>query len=136
MMLVALAGPATNFVLAALSALALGASIAGLGDVPQAGVTRFIVDNLLNFVLINVFLGVFNLIPLPPFDGGHVVQGLLPRAAAIQYGKLARFGFPILLVLLIVLPAISPRADVIRLVIAPIASAVTRFFLGLAQLGF
>jgi Zn-dependent protease len=134
MMLVALAGPATNFVLAALSGLALSALIAGLG-IPQAGVALFIVYNLINFVLINVFLGVFNLIPLPPFDGGHVVQGLLPRAAAIQFSKLARFGFPILLVLLLVLPAISPSADVIRLVIAPIASAVARFFLP-AQIGF
>ncbi|MGH6616840.1 site-2 protease family protein [Sphingomonas sp.] len=136
MMLVALAGPITNFVLAALSALMLGALVAGLGDTPPGDITRFIAANLFNFVRINVFLGVFNLIPLPPFDGGHVVQGLLPRPAAIQYGKLARFGFPILLVLLIVLPAISPNADVIGLLIAPIASAVVGFFLGLAQLGF
>jgi hypothetical protein len=63
------------------------------------------------------------------------VQGLLPRAAAIQYSKLARFGFPLLLFLLFVLPMISPQADIVRRVIGPIASAVADFFLGFAQLG-
>lgn len=135
MMLVALAGPATNFALAALTAFAL-AALGGLtGGVPAGGVARFVFDNLVNFLLINVFLGVFNLIPLPPFDGGHVVQGLLPRAAAIRYGRLARFGLPLLLVLLLVLPAISPRLDVVGHVVQPIAMAVAGVFLGVAQLG-
>ena len=139
MMLVALAGPATNFVLATLAALSLGAFVGLHGGIPAQGaphtVAGFVFDSLYSFVLVNVFLGVFNLIPLPPFDGGHVVQGLLPRAAAIQYSKLARFGFPLLLFLLFVLPMISPKADIVRRVIGPIASAVADFFLGIAQLG-
>ncbi len=136
MMLVALAGPATNFVLAGITALALGAMTGfGGGTVPHGTVAAFVFANLFNFLLINVFLGTFNLIPLPPFDGGHVVQGLLPRAAAIHYARLARFGLPILLVLLLVLPAISPRLDVVRHAIQPIALAVAGFFLSIAQLG-
>jgi Zn-dependent protease len=139
MMLVALAGPATNFVLATFAALSLGAFVGLHGGIPADGaphtVAGFVFDSLYSFVLVNVFLGVFNLIPLPPFDGGHVVQGLLPRAAAIQYSKLARFGFPLLLFLLFVLPMISPQADIVRRVIGPIASAVADFFLGFAQLG-
>ncbi|WP_242140269.1 site-2 protease family protein [Sphingomonas sp. TREG-RG-20F-R18-01] len=139
MMLVALAGPATNFVLATFAALALGAFVGLHGGIPAQGaphtVAGFVFDSLYSFVLVNVFLGVFNLIPLPPFDGGHVVQGLLPRAAAIQYSKLARFGFPLLLFLLFVLPMISPQADIVRRVIGPIASTVADFFLGFAQLG-
>jgi len=139
MMLVALAGPATNFVLATFAALSLGAFVGLYGGIPAQGaphtVAGFAFDSLYSFVLVNVFLGVFNLIPLPPFDGGHVVQGLLPRAAAIQYSKLARFGFPLLLFLLFVLPMISPQADIVRRVIGPIASAVADFFLGFAQLG-
>ncbi|MET3827968.1 Zn-dependent protease [Sphingomonas sp. PvP055] len=139
MMLVALAGPATNFVLATFAALSLGAFVGLHGGIPAQGaphtVAGFVFDSLYSFVLVNVFLGVFNLIPLPPFDGGHVVQGLLPRAAAIQYSKLARFGFPLLLVLLFVLPMISPQADIVRRVIGPIATAVADFFLGFAQLG-
>lgn len=139
MMLVALAGPVTNFVLATLTALALGAFVGTVGGIPTPAppVTWavFAFDNLRNFLLINVFLGVFNLIPLPPFDGGHVVQGLLPRAAAAHYARLARFGFPLLIVLLFVLPMISPNADIVRRVIGPIAEAVASFFLGIARLG-
>lgn len=138
MMFVALAGPVTNFVLATLTSLVLLAYVGLIGGVPAAGthtIDSFGFDNLVNFLLINVFLGVFNLIPLPPFDGGHVVAGLLPRAAAIQYAKLARFGIPILLILLLVLPRISPRLDIIGHVIQPIAAAVAGFFLGIAQLG-
>lgn len=139
MMLVALAGPATNFVLATITALALGAFVGMSGAIPAQGAPHtihgFVFDSLYSFLLVNVFLGVFNLIPLPPFDGGHVVQGLLPRRAAVHYAKLARFGFPLLLFLLFVLPMISPKADIVRRVIGPIAAAVADFFLGIAHLG-
>jgi Zn-dependent protease len=108
MMLVALAGPATNFVLATLTAFVLAGLLLVLHGVPA---------------------------PLPPFDGGHVVQGLLPRAAAIHYAKLARYGFPLLLVLLFVLPMISPQTDIVHRFVAPIAGAATDFFFGIANLG-
>lgn len=142
MIFVALAGPATNFVLAIVAAFALVALLASAGGVPAGvppyTVVRFAFDNLFNFIIINVFLGTFNLIPLPPFDGGHVVAGLLPRAAAVQYAKLARYGIPILLILIVVLPMISPRADVIGRVIGPLAGAITGAItgaiLGLAHL--
>jgi|UniRef100_UPI0035CA619D Zn-dependent protease len=137
MMLVALAGPATNFVLATLTALGLAAYVGMIGGQPAPfphTVQGFVFDSLVSFLLVNVFVGVFNLIPLPPFDGGHVVQGLLPRAAAVQYAKLARFGMPLLLILLFVLPMISPQADVVRRVIGPIATAVANAFLHIAQL--
>ena len=139
MMLVALAGPATNFVLATLTAFVLAGLLLVLhgvpAPVPPFTLARFAVDNLGNFLQINVFLGIFNLIPLPPFDGGHVVQGLLPRAAAIHYAKLARYGFPLLLVLLFVLPMISPQTDIVHRFVAPIAGAATDFFFGIANLG-
>lgn len=139
MIFVALAGPGTNFVLATITALALAAFVGLAGGVPPEAppytAQGFVFDSLYSFLLVNVFLGVFNLIPLPPFDGGHVVQGLLPRAAAAQYAKLARFGFPLLIFLLFVLPMLSPQADIVRRVIGPIANAVADFFLGIAQLG-
>jgi Zn-dependent protease len=137
MVLVALAGPATNFVLATLTALALAAYVGVIGGQPQQiphSVQSFLFASLVSFLIINVSLGVFNLIPLPPFDGGHVVQGLLPRAAAVQYAKLARFGMPLLLILLFVLPMISPQADIVRRVIGPIAEAVIGVYLHIAQL--
>ena len=136
MIFVALAGPGTNFVLATLAALLLAAFFSG--SVPSGAalytVSGFTFRSLVSFVWVNVSLGVFNLIPLPPFDGGHVVQGLLPRAAAIQYAKLARFGFPLLLILLFVLPMLSPKLDIVRRLIGPIANAAFEFFLGIAQL--
>lgn len=133
MMLVAMAGPATNFVLAMLAALGLVLFFAD-GTAMPTGTSLFVFENLRNFLVINVFLGVFNLIPLPPFDGGHVVQGLLPRVAAVHYAKLARFAFPVMIVLLLVLPMLSPQADIVGRVVGPIAAAVTGALLSLAQL--
>ena len=127
MMLVALAGPGMNLLLATVGAIALGLASA-------AGVAAGFAGNLLfSFILVNVFLALFNLLPVPPFDGGHVVQGLLPRPLAVQYGKLARFGFPIMLVLLVLLPMLSPRLNIVAAIVAPPARAVVGFFLGLAQ---
>ena len=102
MMLVALAGPGMNLLLALIGALAW----AGLTwlQPPRGLGWDFLVLNVLNFILINVSLAIFNLLPIPPFDGGHVVEGLLPRALAMRYARLARFGFPILFLLLVVLP--------------------------------
>ncbi|KQN25016.1 peptidase M48 [Sphingomonas sp. Leaf33] len=131
MMLVALAGPGINLLLALLAAIGL-AIIAGSGAAPADATTAFIGRNLLNFLLINVFLAIFNLIPLPPFDGGHVVEGLLPRSAVPGWQKLARFGFPLLIILLLVLPAILPQADIVARAVVPIVRAVAGGFLSLA----
>ncbi len=133
MMLVALAGPGINLVLALVAAAALGLVVTP-GVEPQ-GLARFGVDNLLNFLLINVFLAIFNLIPLPPFDGGHVVEGLLPRSAVPTWHAVARFGFPILIVLLLVVPMIAPQANVVARVVAPIVQSVVGAILGLVGLG-
>ena len=102
MMLVALAGPGMNLLLALIGALAW----AGLTwlQPPRGLGWDFLVLNVANFILINVSLAIFNLLPIPPFDGGHVVEGLLPPPLARRYARLARFGFPILFLLLVVLP--------------------------------
>jgi Zn-dependent protease len=135
MVLVALAGPGSNFVLALVTALALGAVFAaGGGALPKAGVAGFLTVNLVNFLLINVFLGVFNLIPLPPFDGGHVVEGALPRGALPAWHRLARFAFPIMLVLLVVLPMLSPEWNVVGQAVTPIVRAVVGTLVGIAGL--
>jgi Zn-dependent protease len=115
MILVALAGPGMNLLLAIVGALLLGALFVH----PESQLGLFLALNLLNFVAINIFLAVFNMLPIPPFDGGHVVEGLLPRRAAAQYAKLGRYGFPLLIVLLFLLPQVFPGANIVDRVVRP-----------------
>jgi Zn-dependent protease len=131
MMLVALAGPGMNILLAGVGAVGLGLLFGATGE--PIGAARFAADMLFSFIVVNVFLALFNLLPLPPFDGGHVVQGLLPRPLAAEYAKLARFGFPLMLILLVLLPMLSPSLNIVARIVAPPAEAVTGFFLGIAQ---
>ena len=80
MMLVAAAGPGINLVMAGVAAVLLGGVLAAYGDVAEPSLmARFLAANLMNFLTINVFLALFNLLPIPPFDGSHIVEGLLPR---------------------------------------------------------
>ena len=116
MILVALAGPGMNLLLALVAAMIFAVFAAAR---PDGLVWAFIGQNLLNFVVINVFLAVFNLIPLPPFDGGHVVQGLLPRDLAKHYAQLQRYGLLVLVVLLLVIPTVFPDADILERTIDP-----------------
>ncbi|MDB5679707.1 site-2 protease family protein [Sphingomonas bacterium] len=127
MALVALAGPASNFVMATIAALVIGIVVSWNGGaLPTGGVAGFVSDNLVNFLLINVFLAIFNLLPVPPFDGGHVVEALLPRPLATEYAKLHRFAFPVMLFLLVVLPTIAPSANIVARVVGPIYYAIVR----------
>jgi Zn-dependent protease len=128
MMLVALAGPGMNLMLAMLGGIVL--ALVGPEGPPAGPGQHFLLANLVNFIAINLFLAVFNLLPLPPFDGGHVVEGLLPRRLARRYAKLARFGFPLLIFLLLVLPMTVPGADVVERLVRPPVEWLLRLFLG------
>ncbi|HMG46185.1 MAG TPA: site-2 protease family protein [Allosphingosinicella sp.] len=133
MILVALAGPGMNLLLAVLAALALALLV---WAAPANGIGwAFLYLNLANFLVINIFLAVFNLLPIPPFDGGHVVEGLLPRPLAAHYAKLRRFGFPLLIFLLVLLPLIAPGANVVDRVVGPPVRLMIRLLGSLAGLG-
>lgn len=96
MMAVAAAGPGINFVLALIGSVALGVAMAVLGPgVMVEG--NPIGTGLTLFLLINIFLGLFNLLPIPPFDGSHIVAGLLPDAVRPWWERLQRVGMVLLL---------------------------------------
>lgn len=131
MMAVAAAGPGTNLVLAALGAIALG--LMARAGVPDSGMGGFAAASLYAFIAINIFLALFNLLPLPPFDGSHVVEGLLPPRAAAVYEKLRPLGFPLLFLLLLVLPWAFPGLGIVeKVVLPPVLWAEERYMM-LAQ---
>ncbi len=134
MMLVALAGPGMNLSLALISAFAL-AFVHAVADQPAGLAMQFLIANLTNFIVINVFLAIFNLLPVPPFDGGHVVEGLLPRPMAKKWRAMGRYALIILIFLLLILPAISPELDVVEWLVVPPVRLVLDGLAGLAGLG-
>jgi len=97
MMIVAAAGPAMNFLLAWLTALALHLQPGGLAG-------ELFGEFAISFILFNLLLGLFNLLPIPPLDGGRIVVGLLPYRLAVMWAGLERFGILVVLGLLVLLP--------------------------------
>jgi Zn-dependent protease len=103
MVFVAAAGPLTNLAIATASALVFHRILAAAGPSPGALYETVLYPIAMiaqRSVLMNVFLGVFNLIPIPPLDGGRVLTGLLPLHWARQFARIEPFGFLILIVLL------------------------------------
>ncbi len=99
MALVAAAGPAVNFFLAWLAALATHATAL----LPE--VAGDVVDTMLQtFILANLVLGLFNLLPIPPLDGGRIMVGILPERLAYAWARLERAGLVIVLLLVFLLP--------------------------------
>ena len=99
MIWVAGAGPAMNMVLAVVSALLLHG--AGMLPAPALG---WVVDNLINSMKINILLAVFNLLPLPPLDGGRIAVGLLPDSLARPLSRVEPYGIFILIGAIFLLP--------------------------------
>lgn len=128
MMLVALAGPGMNLALALVAAVVLG-GFTGVG----LSTDGFLGQMLVEFILVNVFLALFNLLPIPPFDGSHVLEGLLPRPLAIRYERLRGLGFALVILLIVVLPMVAPNANIVARIVVPPARWLAGIFFGVAH---
>lgn len=102
MVLVAAAGPAANLLLAFVSALAFHLVV----FMPDA-VASWAALNLRNSILINLILAVFNMLPIPPLDGGRIAVGLLPYRLALPLARLERWGLLIIVALLFIVPFVG-----------------------------
>jgi Zn-dependent protease len=121
-MLVAAAGPVSNIaiaiivsVLAAFLAFDLRAAFTSVDR------SSSIEGVLALFVVLNVFLAVFNMIPVPPLDGGNVLGGLLPYPLAVQFDRLRPWGFLILYALIL--------TGLLHLIVLPPAGAILSWLL-------
>ncbi len=134
MMIVAAAGPGSNLVMALIGAVALGLVMRGYagGAEPSIAVS-FLVANLFNFILLNIFLALFNLLPIPPFDGGHIVEGLLPPQVARKYAAMHGKALLIMILLLVVLPWIAPSLNVVSWLVVPPVEWLSDHYLKIAQ---
>jgi Zn-dependent protease len=126
MVFVALAGPATNIALALVAAFAFHA----LDYLPQDA-AQWLADNLKNALVINVILAIFNMLPIPPLDGGRVAVGLLPKVLALPLARLEPFGMLILIGVLILLPLAGSQFGLNLDVISTILRTTTGYVLRL-----
>ena len=134
MVRVAAAGPGANLAMAFAAALLMNLTPL-LPDAAALWVHR----NLANALIVNVVLAVFNMLPLPPLDGGRVVAGLLPAALARPYARIERYGIPIVVALIALPPLIGAQfgvdLSVLRWILLPPVEYAIEAILALAGRG-
>lgn len=123
MVLVAAAGPASNFVMALFWAISYALVVNT--PVPAPDARQFLLAMAGMGISFNVLLAVFNLIPIPPLDGGRILLGLLPEALSRKLAAVERYGLILVLVLL--------TQGVLWRIIAPLVELVSALFLSIAR---
>ncbi len=130
MMAVAAAGPGMNLLLAAAGAILFGLVI-GTMSLSAGGASEWLVTGFQYFIVINIFLALFNLLPIPPFDGSHILEGLLPRSLARHFAKLQQVGM-LLLIGLIAITWVFPDSGIIENVVLPPVEWLQQKYMALA----
>ena len=122
MMLVSLAGPLVNLIVAYIAYLIF---VLGNGFFDNAFMNLF----LRTCVTLNIYLAVFNLIPIPPLDGSKILAGFLPKQTAFKFlSTMEQYGFLILMVLILL--------NITDLIINPIYSGIIKFYTWILNLIF
>ncbi len=123
---VSLSGPLSNFVLAAAAAIPLRLGWVTLSA--PSGILPTLGEFLYVFMIINLSLMVFNLIPLPPLDGEKILTSLLPDSAAEVYAKIQPYGPILFIVVLFVAPLAG--VDVIGWIMTPLVTGMRKLLIG------
>jgi Zn-dependent protease len=129
MVLVAAAGPVMNILLAIASSLLFY----GVDWMPPTP-ARWVAENLVHSIQLNAVLCVFNMLPLPPLDGGRVAVGMLPRALALPLARVEPYGIMILLLFLFILPSIGNQAGVDLNILGHVIAGPTTALIGFVLL--
>ena len=98
--LVAAAGPASNLLMAFAAAVVLSVLPISPQTLGEANISVPVATILSQGMRLNVLLAVFNMIPIPPLDGGNVLAGLLPDRLAVSFNRLRPYGFLLLYALI------------------------------------
>lgn len=129
MMWVALAGPASNFIMAIMWAVFLNISVLFVDS--RSSISLFFLLMPVAGITINVILGVLNLLPIPPLDGGRIMSGLLSPRASMQYSKIEPYGFFIIIALMLtglLSHIIFPVINLVLLVLSTISGLEMEVF--------
>ncbi len=135
MIWVALAGPLSNILLGLIAAFFLHIFYAG-----QSEMAQWIDANLRFALIINALLAVFNMLPIPPLDGGRVLTGLLPKPYDYKFAQIERYGLFILLGLIFVVPFLAQSMGLpfnpFASILLPMADTVQIFLLNVTGIFF
>lgn len=132
-LLVALAGPLSNVLLALAGALIGYVLLPLLAGQAAMSLLYYLFSFFMTFIVVNLSLAFFNLIPLPPLDGSSILVPFLKGKALREYYRIQQYAMPILLVILYLLPTV-PHIDIIGMyfdiTVYPLAQGLTSFMVG------